>query len=69
MLVVITVDVNSARHADLEKRIWEKFPSIGGIEKVSISVRQYTLSFDLQNEDQEQMRKFLDQEGVKHLFK
>lgn len=64
MTVTITIETNSARHADLDKKIWEKFPDIGGIEKYNISYRQYTLTFELGAVTREQFQKFLDSEGL-----
>lgn len=68
MKVVITVNVDSARHVDLDKRIWENFPEIGGIENYKVSYRQYTLSFELGNVLKEKIQEFLSQEGLTGIF-
>lgn len=68
MKVVITVETGSKRYTELDKRIWENFPSIGGIDFDKNSDRQHTLTFELGTVTREEFQKFLDSEGLTATF-
>lgn len=68
MTIVITVETISGRYAGLDKRIWENFPSIGGIQTDKNTTRQHTLTFELGDVPREEFQKFLISEGLTATF-
>ena len=64
MKVIITVETDSKRYVELDKRIWENFPSIGGINTVKNTTHQSTLTFELGEVTKEEFQKFLKSEGL-----
>lgn len=68
MTVRVTIEIDSDRHKGLQDRIWEKFPSIGGILNDSINSRQCQLSFEAQGITPEEIREFFGKEGLMALI-